>query len=196
MRILAVILGFLMIGTGATCIHVPAATATLPGLFLGIVMIAEGIGNLISWIHTKREGNSDGLLFWAGVFSFLLGAFLLSDSLLQLQVSITLVTFIAIWMIVIGIIRIIDAFRIRRLKTDAEKPAGGDETSEVRTARLQLREIGRSWGALLFMGILMLVLGILCFMDPITALFTMSVMMGISIIISGIDLIATAFIAE
>lgn len=170
MKILAVILGFLMIGTGITCINVPAATATLPGLFLGIVMIVEGIGNLIAWINTKREGNSDGLLFWAGVFSFLLGAFLLGNDLLKLEVSVTLTTFLAIWMIVIGILRIVDAFRIRK------ESAG--------------------WVGLLIIGILLLILGVLCFIDPITALLAMGVMLGISVIMNGIDLIATAFFAE
>lgn len=196
MKILAIILGFMMIGTGITCISVPAATATLPGLFLGIVMVVEGIGNLIAWLNIKREGQSDGILFWAGIFSALLGFVLLGNDLLKLEISVTLITFLAIWMTVIGVLRIADAFRIRRLKTDAGDIAGNGNTVQERAARLQLKEIGRAWWAVLVLGILLVILGVLCFFDPIKALLAMGVMLGISIIMTGIDLIANAFIAD
>ncbi len=176
LKVLAVVLGVIMIAGGIYCLALPEITYFVLGYVLGILMIVEGIERLIIWFRRDRGTDQSGWTMVSAIFSLIMGAVLVGSDLLQLIVADFILYMAIAWVICLGIIRIVHAFRIRQLHK-AVVAAHGDT------------EVGRDWWIALILGILLLIWGIIGFFTPGIAAITLGIMIGIMLIISGINMI-------
>lgn len=191
--LLSFIFGLVAIGFGIRCMTLPLDAYALIPTLMGIAMLAEGISCIAVWFRSRKEGAS-WLLLVNGILSGILGVMLLGSWALQLGLAAAYATFVAIWLLISGVIRIIEAFQQR--SAGKEAAAFDASTPEERKARAILREFSRHWGVSLTLGILMVVLGVFSFGHPFTTMITIGMYIGADAVIIGINLIFRAFAAE
>lgn len=190
-KILSVIMGILLIIGGICCVATPISTyAVLPDL-MGIAMMVEGIGCIIAWANLKAAGEKNGLLILNGILSVILGIVVVGSDLIKLDLAITYIYFAAAWMLVSGVFRIVDAFKIRKLRKEADgMPVNNDID---RAGRSLLQQIGGTWWVFLIIGILSVIAGFMSFDNPLSLAIAIGTIMGIDVIVSGVDLITLSF---
>lgn len=172
MRVLTIILGILLLVGGIYCVMAPVATYSALGWVIGLSMVAEGIGSVVTWNTRRKLGLADGWTLAGSIVSIVLGVFLLGSFALQLAVDMFLAYVIAIWLIFGGIARIATAIAARR--NLGRVGAGG-------------------WIGLLILGILIVIMGVLCLFNPLSVFAGVGLMIGVSIVIEGVALIMVSF---
>ena len=175
-RILSLLFGIMMIVDGVMCIAVPGITFLALGYMVGIGMILDGVGRIVNWIQLHREANPSGWILASAILSLTLGAVLVSSEAMQLVVDAFIVNMAVIWLIAIGLMRMGYAFRIKKARNAIQNYRG--ETS-----------FGRHWWIALIFGILMILCGIMGMFVPGAVAETIGTLIGISIIISGANLV-------
>lgn len=191
-KILSVILGVMMIIGGISCTAAPMTTYSVLPVLMGIALLADGVGRIVAWASARRRNESRALLLISAILSSLLGIFLLGSDMLQLGVALAYSQFVAGWILATGVLRVIEAFQIRRLRREADDIPG--YSVEATGFRALLREVSRKWWIHLIIGILLVVAGVMSFLNPLTTMIAVGTCMGIDIIIGGIDLIVLAFV--
>ncbi len=179
MKILSVILGIFLIIGGVSCIFSPLATYSVLAWVIGFTMLMNAMGGICTYSERKEMGLADGWTLAGAIISMVLAIVLLCSNLLQLTI-ITMIPIIAgAWMLVDGIVHIISAIKMHRFRQTLP--------SENR---------GKFWIITLIVGIIMVVCGITGFMHPfimtLTIGFTIGILMGIYVVISGVKLISIA----
>lgn len=161
MSVLTIILGILMIIGGIVCLCTPVATTFGLLYFYMILFFVSGIILLIRSIATRRFG----LEFFLAIISIILGGFMVFDSYATIVADTTLILISAIWMVVWGIVSLVDVIRTRRL-------VGGG-----------LFALG------LIMSILMILFGIYSCVHPLFMMEFFGVLASISFIFVGLDVL-------
>lgn len=160
MRAFSVIIGILLIITGIYCfINMKAAFVSL-ALILGIVMIAYGISQIISWFATRKETKISAWVLGEGVLTTLIGALVV---FYPFQTDLVLAIWFAAWLIASGVMRIVGA-----VQTKKNFP-------------------GSPWGFMMFMGILTVIVGFYGLIHPMVAGMAIAILLGIFFIIQGIN---------
>ena len=177
-RILTGILGVLMIIAGFFCMLWPGMTYVASVWMIGIAIIVGGIANIISWSDRKKLGVADGWSLAGAIVSILFGIVLLVSFAMQVLMDVFVAYFVAAWLLVYGIIRIVMAFKLRKVRDEVGE---GSLTSR--------------WGWVLAMGILMVICGIIGFFNPISLMLALGFLVGIAIIVYGFDMITMAIVA-
>lgn len=179
-RVLTAILGVLTIIAGFFCLLWPGMTYVAMVWMIGIVMIVDGIANIVSWSDRKALGLADGWSLAGAIVSILFGIVLVASNLMQLVMDVFVAYMVAAWLLIYGIIRIVMAFKLR----SAHKALGSDYDG-----------VGPRWGWVLCMGILMVICGVIGFFNPLSLMLALGVVAGIAIVIFGADLIMMAVVA-
>lgn len=192
-KVLSVILGILMVITGITCVCVPEIPYSTIPLLMGMAVLAAGIGFIIVWYLHKKAGDSQLLLLVCGILNVVLGCVILFNDSVQWGLALSYPAYVAAWLLVTGIFRIVDSIAMKGLGKRVREVIGADNGSVM--LRAAMRELGRKWWVHFISGILLVLLGILCMYNPITTALAIGVMMGIGIIVSGLDLILAALAA-
>ena len=174
-RIILIILGIIMIVTGIYCLLSPALTALTLGYIVGINMIIDAVGGIILWSDRRKAGISDGWALVGAILSLVFGFILTGSAAMQLALDMAIVYIAAVWMVAMGIIRIVFAIRLRKV-------------SDALDAEL----LGRNWGLILITGILLVVCGLFGFANPAGMIIAIGINLGLNVIIAGADLIAIA----
>lgn len=169
LTILSIIFGVMLIGGGVSCLILPELTFMTLGYIIGAVMVLDGIGMIIAWLQRDRSREGSGFVLAGGIISLLLGIVLVGNGFLQLAMDNFIVYMSIAWLFIEGILRIVLAFRI--------KSVGGNT------------ELGRDWWIGLILGILTIICAIICLCNPGAVVHIIGVMIGIGIIINGVDLI-------
>lgn len=133
-------------------------------IFVGVGMLLDGISMLFAGFSEQQEGQSRWPLLIVGVLGLLAGLIVLWNPALG---GITLTYVIAAWAVVIGILEIISAIRLRE-------------------------EIDNEWW-LILTGILAVIFGILVFSNVLAGIVTIAWVFGIFAIAYGILSIVLAF---
>ena len=175
-KILAVILGILMIIAGFYCLFAPGLTFLVLGWIIGIGMVADAIGNIFTWKGRKDAGLADGLTLAGAIVSLIFGILLLGSNLLQLSVDLFVANMAAAWVVIIGILRMVRAFELRKFR---------DAPNMQNTAGL--------WWVAMINGILLIIIGLIGLMNPIITAIAIGTLMGLEIVFAGINLISTAW---
>ncbi len=87
----------------------------------------------------------------------------------------TIVYIAAVWMIVLGIIRIMLSHQLHRIRRE-----------------LDAQILGRKWWLVMILGILMIAAGIFSLFNPAGLIIAIGINFGINIIIAGANMIAAA----
>ena len=161
--------------TGIICITSPTMTYGTIAWVLGFSMLLESIANIANWDERKSLGFANGWDLVGSIISLILSIILIFSNVLQATVDLFILIIAAVWLIVIGIVRIVTSFKVKKLHYE-----------------LNTLILGKHWYIALILGIIMILAGILCLMHPVVLAITIGVYIGIEIIIAGIELITYA----
>ncbi|MEU7413325.1 HdeD family acid-resistance protein [Streptomyces sp. NPDC042638] len=109
LRVLGFISGALSIVLGLFCFRGPMQSILLLALWIGIGWLIRGITQTVAAVHDSRTP-ARGWQIFLGIVTFLAGIVLI-DSPFESVAVLTLVS--GLWLLVVGIVEIVTAFRIR-----------------------------------------------------------------------------------
>ncbi len=173
---LSVILGLLMITAGVYCFFTPVETSTVIPFLLGIVMIGDGIGRIVAWFDIRDIVRQSALVLVSAVVSLIFGLMLVFSPMLQMSVGVFVIRLTGWWILALGIIRIVRAFHLLRIRRESE----GFVFGEI---------IGSNWRIALILGIRLTVFGLSVILNPMLGLGVIGVLVGCSVITADINLI-------
>lgn len=160
MRAISVIMGVLFVGVGIySLINMKAAFISL-AFVLGLVMIAYGIGQIISWFSARKEKAMSAWVLGEGVLTLLIGALV---CFYPFQTDFIIAIWFAAWLTVSGIMRVVGA-----IQTKKNYP-------------------GSPWGFMLFMGAITIIVGIYAMVHPLVAGMAIAILLGVIFILQGIN---------
>ena len=170
MRVVGVILGIMLITCGMWCMLTPFSTFETLSWLIGAVMMAEGIGAIMNYAERRSMGLADGWTLASGVASLVLGIFICCSFVLRVGVGIAVAILVAIWLIVVGMARIVAALDLRKVHD-----AGS--------------AIGRNWVLVMVTGVVTLAFGIICVIHPLLAMESVGITMGLGITSCGLSVL-------
>lgn len=166
--------GILMLFGGFYCLFTPGLTYLAIGWIVGFSILFDAIANLFTWNAKRKAGLADGWSLAGAILSCVFGILILSSAALQLAIDAVLLYFVAFWLIARGVIRMVASVELQR----AQKAAPESSFS-------------KKWGWVMVSGILLVLLGILAFFNPLVLAFTVGIMVGWCIIFAGFNLLFT-----
>lgn len=167
MSVLMIILSIFLIIGGISCMATPVETFAMLGWFAGLVIIVSGITAIFRYA-SGRDNRSVWELV-GGIAGVLFGGFIIVNAFGQFAANIVIAYAAALWLLISGITSIIEARNLR--KVNLELP------SDLRTA---------SWLVVMILGISTTILGVVCIFQPMITMLSVGLLIGISILISGI----------
>lgn len=175
MKVFAFIMSALLMVGGVYCMAMPDVTYLSIAWVIGVLIVVEGISVLVGYPAAKRAGTGNGWDLATGIISLIAGCALIGSNALQLVTDVIILYIISAWIILRGILRIVEAFQLRSIATNTGATM-----------------VSRNWGVLLVMGILMIVLGILTFAHPAALAIAVGIYIGVVVFFCGIDLFIIA----
>ena len=167
-RILNIVAGILLIAAGIYCLCNEDVAVLSAGLMLGIFMLAAGIAEIVVFAGTSGVLIGSGWLLLDGVLTVIMSLFLLFNQWFTL---LSLPFIFTVWLMFSGISRFVSAFDLHALGV-------------------------RSWGWVLAVGILLMVAGFICMMDPWVSAAAVGVTVGLVFLLEGISAIVCACISR
>jgi uncharacterized membrane protein HdeD (DUF308 family) len=107
----ALAFGILTLGAGLLALAWPGRTVVVVAVLVGIQLVAAGIFRLLAALASDDEtGGTRALLALLGVLSFIVGLY----ALRHLAVTVaTLAVALGVWLLVLGVLEVVLAFRLR-----------------------------------------------------------------------------------
>ena len=115
----------------------------------------------------------------SAVVSLIFGLMLVLSPVLQMSVGVFVILLTGWWILALGIIRIVHAFHLLKLKKESD----GFGFSEM---------LGSNWWIALILGALLTIFGVIVILNPMLGLGVIGVLVGCSVITAGINLIFLA----
>ncbi len=143
-KILSVILGLLMIIAGVYCFFTPVETLTVIPFVLGIVMIGDGIGCIFTWFDIRNFVRPSAWKLVSAVVSLIFGIMLAFSPVLQMSVGVFVILLTSWWILALGIIRIVHAFHLLKIRGKYDRFGFGDD-------RLQLVDRIDPWNSVIYL---------------------------------------------
>lgn len=162
-KILIAVSGILFILLGIFCIARPGAALVSIAWLLGLLTLVSGIAELIAVLNMQRVIPNSGTRVLSAVLQIIIGCFLLGHKWL---VTISLPFIFAVWVMIEGIIIAVKAFDYKQVQY-------------------------KWWWCILILGVAGAVLGFLGLRNPDTAGKTLSILVGIGVIVEGISYLVT-----
>jgi uncharacterized membrane protein HdeD (DUF308 family) len=175
-KTLFVILGILMILAGITCFFTPVETSSAIPFIFGLAMVIDGIGRIIAWFSIREYAPQSGWVLASSIISLVFGLMLVTSPMLQLSVGVFVVLLTGWWILALGIIRIVHAFHLLKIKRESPDFVFGEM-------------VGSNWWVALILGLLLGVLGVIVILNPLLGLGVIGVVVGCGMITAGINLI-------
>ena len=161
MRIWSIISGALLIAAGIYCLCNQDVAAMSAGIILGLFMLASGVVMIVIYSGTRRFILGAGWLLLDGIITVIFSLFLLTNQWLSMM---SLPFMLTLWLILSGVSKAVSSFDLKRLGL-------------------------RGWGWFLATGLLLLVFGIVCMMDPWVSVAAMGVTVGVVFLLEGVSAI-------
>jgi uncharacterized membrane protein HdeD (DUF308 family) len=175
-KTLFVILGILMILAGITCFFTPVETSSVIPFIFGLAMVIDGIGRIIAWFSIREYAPRSGWVLASSIISLVFGLILTTSPMLQMSVGVFVVLMTGWWILALGVIRIVHAFHLLKLKRESDGFGFGEK-------------LGSNWWIALILGALLTIFGIIVILNPMLGLGVIGVLVGCSVITAGINLI-------
>ena len=168
MKTLNIVAGGLLVAAGIYCLCNQDIAVISAGVLLGAFMLAAGVAEIVVFAEAGRLLMGSGWLLLDGVLTVLMSLFLLFNQWFTLM---SLPILFTVWLLFSGVSRFVSAFDLKALGM-------------------------RGWGWILALGIVLLVFGIVCMMDPWVSVVAVGVTVGLVLILEGIGTIAVACISR
>ena len=169
------VLGIMLILSGIFCLFSPVETSTLIPCVIGIALVVTGIGKGMRWADEKRFYGQSGWSLAGAVVSLIFGILLIMSPTLQLSMGTTVIMLIGIWITIMGILRIVHAFQLRKVNAYVD---------------LFGRPISKDWYMALLPGIAMTSVGVLNVLFPSIGLGMIGVLIGLLMLLCGSTLLS------
>ena len=167
-RVLNIAAGVLLIAAGVYCLCNQDIAVLSAGLLLGLFVLVSGVIEIAVFAGTSGVLIGSGWLLLDGVLTVIMSLFLLFNQWFTL---LSLPFLFTIWLLFSGISRFVSAFDLRALGV-------------------------RAWGWVLAIGILLIVGGFVCMMDPWVSVVAIGVTVGLVFILEGVSAIVCACISK
>ena len=169
------LLGIMLILSGIFCLFSPVSSSTIIPYMIGIALTATGIGKLIRRADERRFYGQSSWSFAGAVVSLIFGILLMVSPTLQLSMGTTVVVLIGCWITIMGILRIVHAFQLRKV-----------------TAYVDIfgRPVSNDWYMALLPGIAMVAVGILNVLHPSIGLGMIGALVGVLMLLCGSTLLS------
>ena len=167
-RVLNIAAGVLLVAAGVYCLCNQDIAVLSAGLLLGLFMLVSGVIEIAVFAGTSGVLIGSGWLLLDGVLTVIMSLFLLFNQWFTL---LSLPFLFTIWLLFSGISRFVSAFDLRALGV-------------------------RAWGWVLAIGILLIVGGFVCMMDPWVSVVAIGVTVGLVFILEGVSAIVCACISK
>ena len=165
-RTVQVIVGILMVIAGFYCIAAPgSADVVLMWIMVGALFVSA-IANICSWNKRRKAGEANGWNLAGAIISLIIAIFLIVNIGARFLSLVILMYIIMGWMVVMGISRICMAIKVRK------DPI-----------------LGRNWGVMLVMGIIMVLAGLFGLARPLGAALAVGLIIGIDFVVCGFNFI-------
>ena len=174
-KVLMVIMGILMILSGIVCLFNPGYTYLMVGYVVGFAMVFDAVGRIAAWWELRNTPEASGWLLAGGILSMVLGFFLLNSAALQLGVDAFIVYYVAIWLVILGIMVICRAWKLRKFHKEWDT-----------------KMLGSHWYLPLILGILMIAFGVFCLFKPLVMASTLGIFIGLGVVSTGANMITMA----
>ena len=166
MKVLNIIAGVLLIAAGIYCLCNQNIAALTAGLMVGVFMLVSGVIEIVVFAATSGVLFGSGWLLLDGILTVILSLFLLFN---QWFTMMSLPLLFTVWLLFSGISRFVSAFDLRAFGV-------------------------RGWGWVLAIGILLILAGFLCMMDPWVSVAAIGLTVGLVFLLEGISSIVYACI--
>ena len=166
MLVLYIVSGVLLILIGIFCLCNQDIAAETAGLMVGILMLASGIIKIVVFAATSSLLIGSGWLLLDGVLTVILSLFLLFNEWFTM---LSLPFLFALWLLFSGSSRFVSAFDLKALGV-------------------------RNWGWVLAVGIILMIAGFICMMDPWVSITAVGMTVGLVFLLEGISSIIYACI--
>ncbi len=170
MTVLMIVLGVLMILCGFGCILTPAAAFSTLSWLTGVAIIVAGVAAVFRYA-AGRDGRSVWELI-GGVAGILLGGLIVANGFVRFATDMVIAYAVALWILLYGVCGIAEALSLRRLNQALP--------SDLRTA---------GWLVVMLLGAATAAVGVVCLFQPMITILTVGLLVGISILISGIKVL-------
>lgn len=176
-KVLWVIAGVILIGSGLTSFFNPLSGITTFEVICGFALAASGVMSIVAYCASSKVMLGAGWVLAEGILSLILGGIILvagfSDGIIATEITGVLAMFVgwllAFWLLFSGVTHITRSVDLHKLRA-------------------------KGWGWGLVWGILSIICALAVFCKPvITALGTMSVVLGIVLIIGGVSILSRCF---
>ena len=127
------LLGVMLILSGIFCLFSLVTSSTVIPYMIGIALTATGIGKLMRRADERRFYGQSSLSLAGAVVSLIFGILLMVSPTLQLSMGTTVVVLIGCWITIMGILRIVHAFQLRKVTASLQ----GDCQGQYSAVRLQ-----------------------------------------------------------
>lgn len=161
MKVLTIILGILLIIGGIFCIATPGSTFLSIGWLVGLGFLLAGIDEIV--MYWSRRYLRSGWALAGGILTALLGGFLLFNSWANFFADMVILYMTGAFLILAGIFRIVTA--------------------------VQSRHLSHTWGWMLALGILTILVGGYSLFHPTVAAIALGWLIGFYVILAGIEMI-------
>jgi len=149
----------------------PGSMALGLGSLMGLFILIHGVGSLVSNYRFRNLGDGWGIS--GAILSVILGALLMTSGLLQWFTALAIVFIAGLWMLAAGIACMATAVSLARA---------------ARVLPWERPSLGWLW--LLFLGLLISILGILAYVNPVVGALTVGALLGVYVVFAGVHLIA------
>lgn len=166
-RILWALAGVLLIAAGIYCIAYPGVGLSSLSVVLGIFVLVSGVSDIVIFSAGHNIMYAPGWFLISGILTIMLALFMLFNRAFTV---LTLPFIFGMWLMVSGITETVNSFDLRKARV-------------------------RGWGWFTFMGILLALAGFISFLDPVSGLMTINLLVGLFLIIRGVSKIAIAVLA-
>ncbi len=167
MTVLMIILSILMIIGGIGCMATPVQTFSALGWVAGFAIVVAGFSAIFRYASGREDRSVWELV--GGIAGVLFGGFIIVNVFAQFATNMVIAYAAALWLVVYGITGIAEALKLRKL--NLELP------SDLRTA---------GWLVVMILGVATAVMGVICLFRPLVTILSVGVLIGASILISGI----------
>ena len=165
-----------MILAGITCFFTPVETSSVIPFIFGLAMVIDGIGRIIAWFSIREYAPQSGWVFASSVISLIFGLMLTTSPMLQMSVGVFVVLLTGWWILALGIIRIVHAFHLLKIKRESDGFGFGEM-------------LGSNWWIALILGALLTLFGVIVILNPMLGLGVIGVLIGCGVITAGVNLI-------
>ena len=158
----SILINIIMIIVSLFLIFNPAGVVNTVVILFGLGILADGLSHLIAYFLTDSVSRMFSGDFFQGSLTSIIGLLIISNKEILISIFPTIV---AIWLIIKGIVKLQLAFNMKGTNME-------------------------NWSAILLSGIVTLILGALIISNPFSAVYAVSIIAGVILLISSIiDLI-------